>query len=147
MTRTGPADVGMPSCRRAEARRPVLSRPGPRRPRDSRELAAIRLVSVRPATGVPAVVRAVFPAGGLFKPVSGPVSGRLPARPGRLPAGLLPRPRHAGPPRPPCSGSPPHPLYLYLLTRPAVALSGCLFDPGRDMLCILTSPPRWLQWP
>ena len=24
---------------------------------------------------------------------------------------------------------------------------GCSFDPGRDMLCIVTSPPRWLQWP
>ena len=50
-------------------------------------------------------------------------------------------------PRPPCSGPGPHPLYWYLPKRPAVALSGCPSDPGRDMLCILTSPPRWLQWP
>jgi hypothetical protein len=156
MTRTGPADAVLPACRHAPAGRSVLTRPGPR---DSRGLAPIRLVCVcsstawsstawsstaRPATGVPAIVRAVFPGGEPFKPVP----GWLPARPSRLcPAGLLTRPRPAEAPRPPCSGSPPHPLYLYLLKRPAVALSGCLFDPGRDMLCILTSPPRWLQWP
>jgi len=40
-----------------------------------------------------------------------------------------------------------HPLYLYLPEWPAVALPGWSIDPGRDMLCILTSPPRWLQWP
>jgi len=120
MTRPGPADVVMPACRHTTASRAVLSRPGPR---GSRELAAIRLVSVRPATGAPTVVGAVFPEAGLFKPVP----GRLPARPRRLcPAGPLPRPRPrpAGLLRPPCS--PPHPLYLYLLKRPAVALSGCL---------------------
>jgi len=141
MTRTGPADVVMPACRHAAPGRPVLTRPGPR---GSRGLIPIRLVSVWPATGVPTIVRAVFPPEGSFKPVP----ARLPARPRRrCPAGLPSRPRHAGMPRPPCSGSPPHPLYLYLLKRPAVALSECLFDPGRDMLCILTSPPRWLQWP
>jgi hypothetical protein len=152
MTRTGPADTVLPACRYAAAGRPVLTRPGPR---DSRGLAPLRLVSawsnvsvwsntVRAATGVPAIVRAVFPGRGPFKPVP----GWLPARPRRLcPAGLLSRPRPTGAPRPPCSGSRPHPLYLYLLKRPAVALSGRLFDPGRDMLCILTSPPRWLQWP
>jgi hypothetical protein len=126
MTRTGPADAVLPACRRAAAGRPVLTRP-----RDSRGLAPIRLVAAWSSTawsstawsaaGVPAVVRAVFPGEGPFKPV-----------PGR---------------RPPCSVSPPHRLYLYVLKRPAVALSGCPFDPGRDMLCILTSPPRWLQWP
>src|SRR5438874_7446661 len=68
MIRTGPADVVMPACRHAAARRAVLSRPGPR---GSRELAATRLVSVRPAIGAPAVVRALFPGDGLFKPVPG----------------------------------------------------------------------------
>jgi len=104
----------MPACRHAVAGRPVLTWPGRR---DSRGPAATRLVSVRPAVGARAIVRAVFPG---EEPVK-PVPGRLPARPRRLcPAGLLPRPRHAGTPRPPCSGSPPHPLYLYLLKRPAV---------------------------
>jgi hypothetical protein len=156
MTRTGPADAVLPAGRHAAAGRPVLTRPGPR---DARGLAPIRFApawfnaacfgtawssTVQPASGVPAVVRAVFPGEGPFKPVS----GRLAARPRRrCPADLLPRPWPAGAPRPPCAGSPPHPLYLYLLKRPAVALSRCLFDPGRDMLCILTSPPRWLQWP
>ena len=144
MTRPGPADVVMPACRHAAPGRPVLPRPGPCDPRRSRGLIPIRLFSVWPATGVPTIVRAVFPGGGLFKPVS----GRFPARPGRPgSAGLSPRLRPAGMLRPPCSGSSPHPLYLYLLKRRAAALSGCLFDPGRDMLCILTSPPRWLQWP
>ena len=141
MTRTGPADVVLPAYRHATARRQVLTRPGPR---GSRGPVPIRLVSGRPATGAPAILRAVFPGEALFKPVP----GRFPARSRRLrPADLPPRPRHAAMPRPPCPGSPPHPLYLYLLKRPAVALSGCPFDPGRDMLCILTSPPRWLQWP
>ena len=26
-------------------------------------------------------------------------------------------------------------------------LYGWSSDPGRDMLCIFISPPRWLQWP
>jgi len=104
----------MPACRHAAPGRPVLTRPGPR---GSRGLIPIRLVSVWPATGVPTIVRAVFPPEGSFKPVP----ARLPARPRRrCPAGLPSRPRHAGMPRPPCSGSPPHPLYLYLLKRPAV---------------------------
>jgi hypothetical protein len=117
MTRTGPTDVVMPACRRTVPGRPVLNWPGSR-----------GLPSVPPAPGVPDVARAVFPGEESVKPVP----GRLPARPGR--------PRLAGP-------LPVHPLYLYLLKRPAVALPGCPFDPGRDMLCILTSPPRWLQWP
>ena len=136
MTRTGPADVVMPACRHAALGRPVLTRLGPR------GLVSVPFVAVWPAACSAAIVRAVFPGEASFKPVP----GRLQARARRLgPAGPLPRPRHAGLLRPPCS--PPHPLYLYLLKRPAVALSGCLVDPGRDMLCILTSPPRWLQWP
>jgi hypothetical protein len=133
MTRTGPADVVMPAFRRTAPGRPVLTRPR------SREL-----VSARPANGRPAVARAVFPAEESVKPVP----GWRPARPRQpRPAELRSRHRRGGSPRPTGPGLPAHPLYLYLLKRPAVALSGCPFDPGRDMLCILTSPPRWLQWP
>jgi hypothetical protein len=133
MTRIGPGEVAMPACRRTPPRRPALTRPS------SREL-----IVARPAVGAPAIARAVFPGAESFKP--GP--GRLTARPRRLRlAGQLTPPRRTGAPRPPCFRLPAHPLYLYLLKRPAVALSGCPFAPGRDMLCILTSPPRWLQWP
>ena len=133
MTRTGPGDVAMPACRRTPARRSALTRPSSR-----------HLVFARPAPGAPAVARAVFPGGEHFKP--GP--GRLPGRSRRLrPAGRLTRHRRTGAPRPRCFRLPAYPLYLYLLKRPAVALSGCPFAPGRGMLCILTSPPRWLQWP
>jgi len=138
MNKTGPADSVMPACGCAPPRRPVLTRAG------SCELVGVLPLSTRPAARVPGVVGAVFPGDEFFKPVP----GRPAARPGRLrPAGSFPRPRRAGALCPPCSGPPAHPLYLYLLKRPAVALSGCPFAPGRDMLCILTSPPRWLQWP
>ena len=133
MTRIGPGDVAVPSCRRTPPRRPALTRPR------SRELAF-----ARPAPGVPAIARAVFPGEESFKP--GP--GRLTTRPRQLHlAGQLTRPWRIGAPCPPGFRLPAHPLYLYQLKRLAVALSGCSFDPGRDMLCILTSPPRWLQWP
>ena len=138
MTRTGPADVAVSACGHAAARRPVPSRPG-----------FGELVSVWPASREPTVVRAVFPGSASFKPAS----YRMPGRSPRLqPGGPMPprRPvRAPGPPRPPCprSSSRAYPLYLYLLEWPAAALPGCSIDPGRDMLCILTSPPRWLQWP
>jgi hypothetical protein len=138
MTRTGPAHVAMPARRHTPSRRPALTRPSSR-----------HVVFVLPATDVPPIARAVLPGKKLLKP--GP--GRLTARPGtawpgRLrPVGRAPRRRRIGAPCPPCSRLPAHPLYLYLLKRPAIALSECSFDPGRDMLCILTSPPRWLQWP
>jgi hypothetical protein len=129
MTRTGPGDVAMPACGRTPPRQPALTR------FSSREL-----VPARPAVGVAAIARAMFPSDESFKPAS--------ARPGRLRlAGPLRWRRCLGAPRPACSLPPPDPLYLYLLKRPAAALPGCPFDPGRDMLCILISPPRWLQWP
>ena len=138
MTRTGPADAVMPAWGHAAAGRPVLVRSG-RRER----------VSAWPASSGPAVVRAVFPGPASFKPASGRVPGRSrrlqpePSAPSRRPV------RVPGPPRPPCprSSSLAHPLYLYLPEWPAAALPGYSIDPGRDMLCILTSPPRWLQWP
>jgi hypothetical protein len=133
MTRTGQADVVVPAGRRTVPGRRASTRPG------SREL-----VSSRPAAGAPAIVRAVFPGGEFFKPDP----GRPPARARRpRPAGPPPRHPRVRPLRPQCSRPPADPLYLYLLKRPAVALYECPVDPGRDKLCILTSPPRWLQWP
>jgi hypothetical protein len=133
MTRTGPGVVAMPACGRTPPRRPALTGPS-----------SCELVFARPAPGPLATARAVFPGEESFKPGL----GRLAARPGRLHlAGQLTRHRRIGAPGPPCFRLPAHPLYLYQLKRPAVAPSECSFDPGRDMLCILTSPPRWLQWP
>lgn len=132
MTRIGPGEAAMPACRRTPPRRPALTRPR------SGELIVAR------SAGAPAYARALFPGEESFKP--GP--GRLTARPRRLRlGGQLTRHPRTGAPCPPCFRLPAHPLYLYLLKRPAVALSGCPSAPGRDMLCILTSPPRWLQWP
>jgi hypothetical protein len=133
MTRTGPGYVTVPACRHTPPRRPAPTRPGSR-----------KLVLARSAPGAPAIARAVFPGEEPFKP--GPA--RLTGRPRWLrPAGQLARHRRIAAPGRPCSRAPAHPLYLYLLKRPATAPSGSSFDPGRDMLCILTSPPRWLQWP
>ena len=124
MTTTGPADVVMAACSHAVAGSLVPARPGFR-----------ELVSVWPASGEPTVVRAVFPGSASFKPAVDPASTQ-PHRPDRT----------AGPP---CPRSSPlaHPLYWYQLEWPAVALPGWSIDPGRDMLCMLTSPPRWPQWP
>jgi hypothetical protein len=139
MTSTGPADVVMAACSHAVAGPLVPARPGFR-----------ELVSVWPASGEPTVVRAVFPGSASFKPAVDPVTGRsrTPQPDPRLPASTQTH-RPARTPGPPCPRSSPlaHPLYLYLLEWPAVALPGWSIDPGRDMLCILTSPPRWLQWP
>ena len=131
MTSTGPADVAMAACSHAVAGPLVPARPGFR-----------ELVSVWPASGEPTVVRAVFPGSASFKPAAGRVPGRSRRRQRYLrpPASTLPH-------RPAQSSSLAYPLYLYLLEWPAAAPPGCSIDPGRDMLCILTSPPRWLQWP
>jgi hypothetical protein len=83
MTRPGPADTVMPAWRHAAAGRPVLTPPGLCA---SRGPVPLRFVSVRPATGVPTIVRAVFPGEALFKPPP----GRHPVRLGRRsPAGHL----------------------------------------------------------
>jgi hypothetical protein len=145
MTTTGPADVVMAACSHAVAGLLVSAPPG-----------FCELVSLWPASGEPTVVRAVFPGPASFKPAVDRTTGRSPLRrPNpRPPASTQPhrthqphRPTRA--PGPPCPRSSPlaHRLYLYLLEWPAVALPGWSIDPGRDMLCILTSPPRWLQWP
>jgi hypothetical protein len=54
--------------------------------------------------------------------------------------------QRSGLPRP-CQLRPVHRLYLYLPQWHPATLLGCSFDPGRDVLCTLTSPRRWLQWP
>ena len=139
MTSTGLADVTMSACGRASASRPVLAQPGFR-----------ELVSVWPLSHEPTVVRAVFPRSASFKPAVDPMTGRsrTPQPDPRPPASTQTH-RPARAPGPPCprSSSLAHPLYLDQLEWPAVALPGWSIDPGRDMLCILTSPPRWLQWP
>jgi len=129
MTRTGPTDVVVSARGRATAGRPVLARPGSREP-----------ISVWPTLGEPTVVRAVFPGFASSKPAPGWLARRL------RPALPMPEQRVRAP-RPPCSPALAHPLYLYLLEWPAAAAPGYPFDPGRVMLCILTSPPRSLQWP
>jgi len=140
MTTTGPADFVMAACAHAVAGPLVSARPGFRDP-----------VSVWPASGEPTVVRAVFPRSASFKPAVDRMTGRSrPRQPDpRAPASTQTHQTHqthqpARAPGPPCPRSSPlaHPLYLYLLEWPAVALPGWSIDPGRDMLCILTSPPR-----
>ena len=135
MTTTAPADVVLTACGHATAGRPVVARPGFR-----------ELVSVWPASGEPTLVRAVVPRSARFKPAVDRVPGR--SR-GLQSGGPMPSPRPVRAPGPPCPQPSriAYPLYLYLLERPAAAPPGCSIDPGRDMLCILTSPPRWLQWP
>ena len=135
MTRTGPADAVMPARSHAAPGRTVLAQPG-----------CHDLVSVRLASRVPVSVGAVFPGPASFKHAS----GRLAGRSGRPRSACPPlRQQRARAPHPPGSRSPTlaDPLYSYLLKRHAAPLFGCSFDPGRDTLCILTSPPRWLQWP
>jgi hypothetical protein len=131
MTRTGPADVAMSACAHAATGRPVVARPG-----------FGELVCVWPASGEPTLVRAVFPRSASFKPAScrSRRSQEDCPAPSRRPV------RAPGPPCPRRS-VPAYPLYFYLLEWPAAAQPGCSIDPGRDVLCILTSPPRWLQWP
>ena len=140
MTRTGPADVVMPACGRTASGarpRPALARPCSR-----------ALVCAWPASREPSYARAVFPGVASFKPAS----GRLAGRSRRLGPACLPPGRRCVTewhlPHSLCPQSPAlaHPLYLYLHKWHAAALDGCSFDPGRDMLCILFSPPR-PQWP
>ena len=135
MTTTGPANVVMAACSHAVADPLVPARPGFR-----------ELVSVWPASGEPTLVRAVFPRPACFKPAFDRVPGR--SR-GLQSARPMPPHRSARAPGPPCPRPSwiANPLYLYLREWPAAALPGCSIDPGRDMLCILTSPPRWLQSP
>lgn len=144
MTRTGPGGVAMSACGRASASRLVLAQPGFR-----------ELVSVWPLSRGLTVVGPVFPDSASLKPASCHLAGRSrrpQPHPSLQPLTMPPhRPvRAPGPPRPPCPRSSAlagHPPYLYLPECPGTALPGSSSDPGRDTLCMLTSPPQWLQWP
>jgi hypothetical protein len=138
MTRTGPANVVMPARRSTVTGRPVLA-----------WLGSGESGSGWAGRREPAFDRLAFPGSASGKPTH----HRLAGRSGRLRSGRPPQ-------RPPCARAahPPHPrylrrpalthpLYLYLLGWRAASVYGWSFDPGRDILCILTSPPRWLQWP
>ena len=138
MTRTGPADVVMSAHDCTASVRLVLARPGCREPG-----------SGWPAGRELTYARVVFPGSELCKRVNRRLAGRSgrlgavcpPLRPQRVWAARLPYPS--------CPRSPAlvHPLYSYLLRYHTAPLYGWSFDPGRDILCILNSPPRWLQWP
>ena len=135
MMRTGPADVAVSACGHVGARRPVPARLGFR-----------ELVSIWPASGEPTLFRAVVPRSACFKPAFYRVPGRSRGLPsaGPMPPHRPVRALNLPCPRPSRIADP---VYLYLREWPAAALPGCSIDPGRDMLCILTSLPRWLQWP
>jgi hypothetical protein len=132
MTRTLAADAVMSACDRSASGRPApaLIRPVSRGAYPSRgayrsrgSYASLGSAYVRRASGPPAVR-----------------SGRLrSARPPLIP-------QRARVPEP-CQPMPEHRLYLYLYQWHAATLFGCSFDPGRDVLCILTLPRRWVQWP
>ena len=135
MTRTEPGDIVMSSCARTMPDWPVPARS-----------CSGGLASVWPASHEAALDRPVFPESVSSKP--GP--GRLADRSCRRQLVRPPLRRQRGrASHSPCLRQPAlvHRLYLYLLDWRAALRYGCSFDPGRDMLCLLTSPPRWLQWP
>ncbi len=135
MTRTGPADVVMPARHSTVTGRPVLARPGSGE--SGSDWAGRR---------GPAFDRHAFPGSAFGKPTHHQLAGRS----DRLRSARPPRARAAHPPHPryPRRLALTHPLYLYLLGWRAASVYGWSSDPGRDILCILTtSPPRWLQWP
>ncbi len=126
MTRTGRADVVVSAC----ARR-VPGRSGSR-----------GLVFAGPACRATLLTRSVFLRSAFRKPASArsgrPRLVRPPLRRQRA------RARYSPGPRLPALA---YPLYLYLLSLHAATFFGWSSDPGRDILCILISPPRRLQWP
>jgi hypothetical protein len=131
MTRTGPADVVMSACHLTAPGRPVIGRPSFRK-QDSN----------RAGCHEPAVAAILFPGSALLKSRLTDRSGRL--RPVCPPLGASARP-YGNPPHPPPAQA--HPLHLYLLGWHSVPLYGWSSDPGRDILCLLISPPRLPQWP
>ena len=144
MTRTLAADTVMSACDRTASGRPApaLVPPVSPEPYPSRGPYAARGSY---APGGPYAARGPYPSRGsaCVRRASCPPavrSGRLrPARPPLIP----PRaevPRHGQP-------VPVFRVYLYLSQWHAVTLFGCSFDPGRDVLCLVTSPRRRLQWP
>ena len=139
MTRTGPADVVMSAYDRIALGRLALARPGSREPGFG-----------WPARREPASARAEFPTSASCQPAHYRLAGRSGRLRSACPLSRPQRVRLARPPHPPCPRSPAlvHPHYLYLLRwHTAAPLYGWSFDPRRDILCILISPPRWLQLP
>jgi hypothetical protein len=137
MTRTGPADVVMSACDHTAPGWPTPGQPSSREP--GSDWAGCRR---------PAFARAAFTGSAPPKPAHHRLAGRA----SRLRPVCPPPPQHARAahkPHPPCPQRPAlvHPLYLYLLGWHTAPLYGWSFDPGRDILCILISPPRRLQWP
>jgi hypothetical protein len=129
MTRTVVADAAMSACAHAASARPAP-------------------IPVWPVPGEPAVSRGS--AVSREPACARGVPGRLAARSYRLgPARQPLPPQRAEMPRPPYPRQPVpvHPLYLYLPQWHVATIFGWSFDPGRDILCILILPLRWLQWP
>jgi hypothetical protein len=131
MIRTGPADVVMLACDLTTPGRPIIGRPS-----------FLKQDSDRAGCHEPTVAATRFPTSVSLKPRPTDRSGRL--RPVCPPLGPQ-RVRTARPPHPPPAQA--HPFYLYLLGWHSAPLYGWSFDPGRDILCLLISPPRRLQWP
>jgi hypothetical protein len=135
MTRTEPGDVVMSTCARTMPDWPVPARS-----------CSGGLASVWPAPHEAALDRPVFPESVSPKPGLGRQADRSCRRQVVRPPLRRQRGRAS---HSPCLRQPAlvHRPYLHLLDWHAALRYRCSFDPGRDMLCILTSPPRWLQWP
>jgi len=138
MTSTGPADVVMFACDRIAPGQLALARPGSREPGFG-----------WPARREPTFARAEFPTSASCQPAHYRLAGRSGRLRSACPLSRPQRVRLARPPHPPCPRSPAlvHPHYLYLLRWHTGPLYGWSVDPGRDILCILISLPRWLQLP
>jgi hypothetical protein len=120
MTWTAAADVVMPACARAAAACAA-----------SPHIASLHTVTPGP---VPAVGR---------RPAACRPVGRR-GRPGGVRPPLLCHPAGALEQRRPPYVLPPH---RHLLRCDVAMLAGWPSDPGRDVLCLLTSPPRWFPSP
>jgi hypothetical protein len=124
MIRAGIADVVMLACDLTTPGRPVIGRLASAN-RTPAGLAAMSRPSRHP----------VRPRSNLSRPAVRPVcpplgaSARLYGTPPHLPLALA------------------HPLYSYLPGQHGAPRYEWPVDPGRDILCLLISPPRWLQWP
>jgi hypothetical protein len=129
MTRIGPTDVVMPACGRAAAYRvSVLT--------VFRALGSVWRALCEPTSAGPA-----FPSMASVKPSSGRPAGRSGRFRSASQRSRCPRVSEQHLP-----SSPAYRFYSHLLKRRGTALYGCSVDPGRAMLCTVSSP-RWPQWP
>jgi len=144
MTRTLAADAAMSACDRAASGRPGPPFARPVTPESYPSRGSYAACESCPSRG-PRAARASYAACGscasrgsacVRRAFGPPVvrSGRLgPARtPLISPSARVPRP---------CRSVSVHRLYLYLIHWPNATLFSCSFDPGRDVLCII-SPLR-----